>query len=93
MFVEARLTRRGPALSGVCLRIRTDFFQTRGRARLSARQSVHTVRASDGAFPRHHQARGNAQGAVSKAHRAVSGGVHNYSHGDVECTPMIVRES
>ena len=39
--------------------------------------AVRPVRASDGAFPRHHQARGNAQGAVSKAHRAGSGGVHN----------------
>ena len=29
---------RGPALSGVCLGIRTDFSQTRGRARLPTRR-------------------------------------------------------
>ena len=36
---------RGPALSGVCLGKTIDFFQTRGRAGLPTRRSVHVVKA------------------------------------------------
>ncbi len=38
-----RRPRRGPALSGVCLGIRTDFSQTRGSVPIADRQSVHCV--------------------------------------------------
>ena len=37
--------RRGPALSGVCLEKTIDFPQTRGRAGLPTRRSVHVVKA------------------------------------------------
>ena len=36
---------RGPALSGVCLGKTIDFSQTRGRAGLPTRRSVHVVKA------------------------------------------------
>ena len=72
---------RGPALGGVNLRKTIDLStvsDTRSCTAFGA--AVRPVHASDDAFPRHHQGRGNAQGAVSKAHRAGSGGVHNHQH-------------
>ena len=78
---------RGPALSGVCLGIRTDFSQTRGRARLPTRRPSNadkTLRSPTQLAT----ARGTTK-PDSERHVVVSvEAANSAAHGDVDHTPM-----
>ena len=88
MVLSSESRRRGPALGGVCLGKTTDSSETRGRARLSARQSVQCVPVmarSLGTTKPEGTHKERSQKRIALALEVCT----TASHGDVERTPMI----